>query len=86
MRKMPSKKSHNADNDLLPEYHFNYEKAKPNRFATLDGKQLLKVVILDEDIAQVFTTPDSVNRVLRALIKTMPQVTLQPDNPIQRTD
>ncbi|WP_218080647.1 BrnT family toxin [Anthocerotibacter panamensis] len=37
-----------------------------------DDKKLLKVVVLDEDVAQVFTTPESVNKVLRALIKTMP--------------
>jgi hypothetical protein len=36
---------------------------------------LLKVVVLDEDVAQVFTTPESVNKVLRALIESMSQVT-----------
>jgi hypothetical protein len=35
--------------------------------------QKLTVVVLDEDVAQVFTTPESVNKVLRALIETMPQ-------------
>jgi hypothetical protein len=63
------------EDELLPEYHFDYKKAKPNRFATQSGKQLLKVVVLDEDVAQVFTTPESVNQVLRALIETMPQST-----------
>ena len=29
--------------------------------------------MLDPDISQVFTTPESVNAVLRALIETMPQ-------------
>ena len=32
-----------------------------------------RVVVLDPDIAQVFTTPESVNAVLRALIATMPR-------------
>ena len=53
----------------------HYKKAKPNRFAARGGKQLLKVVVLDEDVAQVFTTPESVNQVLRALINSMPQST-----------
>ncbi len=60
------------DDDMLPEYHFNYQKAKPNRFADRSGKRKMTVVVLDEDIAQVFTTPESVNKVLRALIETMP--------------
>lgn len=31
------------------------------------------VVVLDPNIAKVFTTPDSVKSVLRALIATMPK-------------
>jgi hypothetical protein len=72
MSKTPFEESSNSDDELLDEYHFDYKKAKPNRFAGRDGKQLLKVVILDEDVAQVFTTPESVNKVLRALIESMP--------------
>jgi len=72
MSKMPFDESSNSDDDLLDEYHFDYKKAKPNRFAGRDDQQLLKVVVLDEDVAQVFTTPESVNKVLRALIKSMP--------------
>ena len=75
MSKTPFEESHNSDDELLAQYHFDYKKAKPNRFATQTGKQLLKVVVLDEDVAQVFTTPESVNNVLRALIESMPQVT-----------
>jgi hypothetical protein len=84
MSKMPFEESHSLDDELLAEYHFDYKKAKPNRFATSDGKQLLKVVVLDEDIAQVFTTPESVNKVLRALIESMPQTTTaaQPNNSV----
>ena len=75
MSKTPFEESYNSDDELSAEYHFDYKKAKPNRFAARDGKQLLKVVVLDEDVAQVFTTPESVNKVLRALIETMPQAT-----------
>lgn len=54
------------------EYKFDYGKAKPNRFAARADQQRT-VVILDPDIAEVFTTPESVNNVLRALITAMPQ-------------
>ncbi|NEU80276.1 hypothetical protein [Nostoc sp. UIC 10630] len=76
MNKTPFEESHNSDDELLTDYHFDYKKAKPNRFtAQSRRKQLLKVVVLDEDLAQVFTTPESVNKVLRALIESMPQTT-----------
>ena len=75
MSKTPFEESHNSDDELLAEYHFDYKKAKPNRFADQSGKQLLKVVVLDEDVAQVFTTAESVNKALRALIKSMLQAT-----------
>jgi hypothetical protein len=60
-----------AADDLRPEYSFDYRKARPNRFAgRIDKGQV--VVVLDPDISEVFTTPESVNAVLRALIATMP--------------
>ena len=57
--------------DLLPEYHFDYKKGQPNRFAAScpPGGRL---VVLAPDIAGVFTSAESVNSVLRALISTMP--------------
>ena len=58
-----------ADDELAAEYELDYTKAKPNRFATTNR---LKVVVLDEDVAKVFTTPESVNKALRALIEIMP--------------
>ena len=73
MSKMPSDHTHNSEDELLPEYRFDYEKAKPNRFAAGHKNQKSTVVVLDEDVAQVFTTPESVNQVLRVLIKSMPQ-------------
>lgn len=61
----------NRNDELRPEYHFDYRKAKPNRFAgRAEGKRV--VVVLDADVAKVFRSPDDVNAVLRALIKTMP--------------
>ncbi len=58
---------------LLPEYRFDYSKAKPNRFAP-SPMPVKTTVDLDPDVASVFTTPEAVNAVLRALIQTMPQV------------
>jgi hypothetical protein len=45
MSKTPFEKSQNSDGELLVEYRFDYQKAKPNRFATYSGKQRTVVVI-----------------------------------------
>ena len=59
-------------NDLRPEYEFDYRKARPNRFVNrIDQKRV--VVALDPDVSKVFTTPESVNTVLRTLIQVMPK-------------
>lgn len=58
--------------EMRAEYRLDYRKARPNRFAGKAKDQV--VVVLDPDIATVFTTPESVNAVLRALIRTMPEV------------
>ncbi len=64
----------NSDDELLSEYSFNYQKAKLNRFGNRsEAKRLNNIVVLDEDVARVFTTPEAVNKVLRALIESMPQ-------------
>ncbi len=60
--------------DLRPEYDFDYRKAKPNRFAGQKQEGRI-VVVLDPDVSKVFRTPDSVNKVLRYLIEAMPQRT-----------
>ncbi len=54
---------------MLPEYEFNYTKAKPNRFA----QQTPITVTLDADVAQVFTTSEAVNRVLRSILTALPK-------------
>ena len=59
-------------NDMRSEYHFDYAKARPNCYAGRIGKERV-VVVLDPDISAVFTTPESVKAVLRALIATMPR-------------
>ncbi|MBD2194454.1 MULTISPECIES: hypothetical protein [Calothrix] len=73
MSETPFKDAQNSDDELLDEYQFDYQKAKPNRFARDNETPRLTVVVLDEDVAKVFKTPESVNKVLRALIESMPQ-------------
>jgi hypothetical protein len=65
-------RSAEPERDMLPEYRFDYRKARPNRFAAR-LKPGSRAVLLDPDVAAVFSTPESVNSVLRALIETMPQ-------------
>lgn len=67
------KKMRNADkhDDMRSEYHFDYAKARPNRFAGRAKDSV--IVVLDSDVSEVFTTPDSVNNALRALISAMPK-------------
>lgn len=68
---MPNSQSESTNDDLLPEYDFDYSKAKPNRFAIKDSQ---RVVVLDPDVAEYFEDSESVNRILRAIIGNMPQV------------
>jgi hypothetical protein len=72
MKKTQAAKNRKLSGEMRREYKFDYGKAKPNRFAVRADQQHT-VVILDPDIAEVFTTPESVNNVLRALIAAMPQ-------------
>ena len=66
-----------AADELRSEYSFDYRKARPNRFAgQVDQSQV--VVMLDPDVSEIFTTPESVNSVLRALISTMPATRTKP--------
>jgi len=59
--------------DLRPEYDREFFRGmKPNRFA---GTELQfngrRAVYLDEDVAEVFDTPEAVNAVLRTAIRAM---------------
>src|SRR5438105_1045544 len=47
------------EDDLLPEYRLDYSKARPNRFAAR-LKRGSRAVVLDPDVAAVFSTPDPV--------------------------
>lgn len=58
----------NSSDDLLPEYNFDYSKARPNRFATSESV----TVILEPDVAKVFKTSEAVNKALRAILSAVP--------------
>lgn len=60
----------NLEDNLLPEYRFDYGKAKPNPYAARALRR--RAIILETDIAEVFTTSEQVNRALRALIEAVP--------------
>jgi transposase-like protein len=73
MKKTHATKSRaNKVNDMLPEYHFDYRKARPNRFIERIDKSR-RVIILDSDVSKIFENSESVNSVLRALIAAMPK-------------
>jgi hypothetical protein len=36
----------------------------------------MTIVVLDEDVAEVFSTPESVNKALKALIEILPRISL----------
>ncbi len=59
------------NDDLLPEYHFDYSKSRPNRFAKdiADGSL---VVVLEPELAEVFKTPERVKAILLAIAQAMP--------------
>ncbi len=69
MKKTSTHKSRATD-EMRKEYRFDYSKARPNRFAMRKKERL--IVVLDPDVSKVFETPEAVNKVLRALIATMP--------------
>lgn len=56
---------------MRPEYHFDYRRAEPNRFASRMGRDTV-VVVLEPDVARVFSTSGSVNALLRSVIAAFP--------------
>jgi len=70
----PTKGRQSPDADMRREYRFDYKQSRPNRFTgRIDRGQL--VVLIDADVSEVFSTAESVNTALRALITAMPKVT-----------
>lgn len=71
MKKTPTPKPRKVQ-DMAPEYRFDYKKAKPNRFAVRMKDEPL-IVMIEPDVAKVFTSAEQVNKALRALISAMPE-------------
>jgi len=56
--------------EMSPEYHFDYSKARPNRFAEGIAEGSL-VVVLEPELARVFKTSEHVKAILVAIARTM---------------
>ena len=63
--------SRDASDDLRAEYDLDYAESRPNRFAPRMGDTVVTVV-LEPDVAAVFDTSESVNRLLRSVIAALP--------------
>ena len=64
--------------ELREHYSFDYSKAKPNRFANRFSEEAI-VVVLDPDVAAVFTTSEAANQALRGLIAALGSLAGTPD-------
>ncbi len=71
MKKTPTTKPRKVQ-EMAPEYHFDYRKAKPNCFAAHMKNEPL-IVMIEPDIAKVFKSSEQVNKALRALISAIPE-------------
>ena len=67
-----SEANQNLEDELLPEYNFDYSKARSNRFAIAKEKDSVTVK-LEPDVAKVFKTSEAVNKALRAILSAIPQ-------------
>ena len=65
-----SKRTKRKSDDMRAEYEFDYSKARPNPYAK-EYKTGSRVIVLDPDVAKIFTSPDTVNSILRALMASM---------------
>lgn len=65
------KKKSMKDEGLRLEYHFDYAKSKPNRFASQMSEGSVAIV-LEPDVAAVFNSSEAVNALLRSIISAMP--------------
>ena len=73
MKKTLARKKEQAkQEELRPEYRFDYRKSKPNRFAAKMSEDAIAVV-LEPDIAAIFKSSKTVNELLRSIVSAMPQ-------------
>jgi hypothetical protein len=71
MKKTSKAAPRRARDEMRAEYEFNYRQGKPNRFASGMAGGVVAVV-LEPDVARVFDTSESVNRLLRSVIAAIP--------------
>jgi hypothetical protein len=69
--KKTSRKPGKSD-DLRSEYQFDYSRSRANRFASKIERRAVAVV-LEPDVAQVFDSSRSVNKLLRSVIAAVPR-------------
>jgi len=68
---MSEKERKQEEEDLTPEYRFDYKKARPNRFAKGIPEGSL-VVVLEPELARVFKKPERVKAILEAIASAIP--------------
>jgi len=61
-----------APDEMRDLYQFDYTKARPNRFASRLAGGGAIAVVLDADVAKVFSSSEVVNTFLRSAIEAMP--------------
>jgi hypothetical protein len=71
MKKTSSRRKPGRE-EMSREYHFDYRRARPNRFASLMKGSAIAVV-LDPDVASIFRSSESVNTILRSVISALPK-------------
>ncbi len=57
------------EQDLLPEYDIDYSKVKRNPYF----RENRTFVEIDEDIVKVFKNPNDINKVLKAIVNSLPK-------------
>ena len=70
--KKASSSSRRKRPEMRREYRFAYRRARPNRFAPF-MKDGAVAIVLDPDVASVFGSSETVNSLLRSVIKALPK-------------
>ena len=71
MSKQRKKAGRKRAEDLRPEYRVDYANSRSNRFVDrMRGDAV--AVVLEPDVAEVFTSAESVNQLLRSVIAAVP--------------
>lgn len=65
---MKNARTEDSEDDIRPEYAFDYSKARPNRFASRMARGSMGV-LLAPDVAAAFPSSDAVNEALRGLLQ-----------------